>query len=108
MSIFSDYAKHKDAKFSEGLFWEFDVDKFDWEQSAGTVVQRVIERGDINDYYAAINLYGGMKNFRAIIRDKVPYLSPRDLNFASKTFKIKKEKMLCYTLRQLASEHLNF
>lgn len=94
--------------FQKGLFWEFDLSKMDWKKCAGLVVQRVIERGDWNDYYAAINLYGGLNNFRRILRDNVAFLQPRDIAYVSAFFNIKKEKMLCFTRKQLTQERFGF
>lgn len=51
--------------------------------------------GDVNDYYAMLQLYGGFQNVAEIVK-KIPVLSPRDLNWACFLFKIKKEDTLCY------------
>jgi len=56
--FFEDYKLHKNAKIRKTLFWEFDTDKIDWGKMKNLVVQRVIERGRIDDFYAILNLYG--------------------------------------------------
>jgi len=50
--------KHKDAKIRESLFWEFNMEEMDFELMKPVIVQRVIERGRLNDFYAILNLYG--------------------------------------------------
>lgn len=69
------------------------------------VVQRVIERGWRNDWYAALNLYGidGMKD--AI--KQLPYLNHKDMHFVSTIFKIPLSDMKCYEKKQLNRAHWN-
>ena len=52
---------------SSSLLWEYDLTDFDWDKSKCIVVERVIERGRPEDYRGAINRYGGIENFRAIM-----------------------------------------
>lgn len=54
------------------------------------MVQRILERGWLKDFYAAFNIYGGIEGFREIVKD-VPYLSPRDINFVCIAFNLKKK-----------------
>lgn len=63
-----DYKKHPDAKFSPNLFWEYDMEHFDWQKMAVMVAQRVVERGWPEDFFAAINLYG-LDGFVAAIKE---------------------------------------
>ncbi len=107
MTVFDDYAKHAgECAISPTLLWEYDLSDFDWWKSRKIVVQRVIERGWFNDFYAAINLYGGIDGFREIIKE-VPDLSPRDMNFVCTVFGLKKEELRCYTRKLLRNQHLN-
>lgn len=53
------------------------------------MVQRILERGWLKDFYAAFNIYGGIEGFREIVKE-VPYLSPRDINFVCIAFNLKK------------------
>lgn len=96
-TIFDDYDAHGQCQLSPSLLWDQDLSTFDWHRGRGLVVQRVIERGRLHDYFAAFQMYGGIDGFRQIIRDEVPYLSHRDLNFVSKQFEIPKKDIKCYT-----------
>lgn len=105
MTIFDEYPKYAGkCQVSPTLLWEYDLSHFDWYKSRRLVVQRVIERGDLMDYYAAINMYGGMDNFREIIKE-VSHLSKLDINFVCTVFQLKKEDLRCYT-RMLLREKL--
>lgn len=79
---------------------------FDWWKSRKIVVQRIIERGWLKDFYAAFKLYGGIEGFREIIKE-VPCLSARDMNFVCVVFDLKKEDLKCYTRKLLRDQLLN-
>lgn len=104
MAIFDDYKKYGACSVSPSLLWEYDLSDFDWWKSRKIVVQRILERGWLEDYYAGFNLYGGIEGFREIIKE-IPSLSPRDMNFACIVFDLKKEDLKCYT-RKLSRERL--
>ena len=94
-------------EINPALIWDCDMATFDWNHSRVLVVQRVVERGNATDFYAAFDMYGGVEGFREILKD-VPYLSPIDLNFVSFTFNLKKEELKCYKRRQSSPQHWNF
>ncbi len=84
-------------KIRQGLLWEYDLKDFDWQYMRALVVERVIERGWAEDYYALFALYGGMDGVRQIIRDEVLLLSDKDIAFVCAAFNLKKEELKCYT-----------
>ena len=92
---------------SKALLWEYDLLSFDWTTMRRTVVQRVIERGREEDYLAIFRLYGGIEGVRQIVRDEVPWLSPKDMSFAYRIFGLKKEDLKCYTRTQSRARLLN-
>ena len=94
MTIFDEYKTYTgDSSISPSLLWEYDLSHFDWWKSPERfVVQRVIERGWLKDFYAAFNLYGGIEGFREIINE-LPSLSPRDMNFVCIVFNLEKEEL---------------
>ncbi len=106
MTIFDDYKKYGACSVSPSLLWEYDLSDFDWWKSRKIVVQRILERGWLEDYYAGFNLYGGIEGFREIIKE-IPFLSPRDMNFACIAFDLRKEDLKCYTRKLLREQLLN-
>ena len=107
MTIFDDYKNYDGhLSISPTLLWEYDLSHFDWQKSKKIVVQRVIERGWLKDFYAAFNLYGGINGFREIIKE-IPSLSARDINFVCIAFNLKKEELKCYTRKLLRDRLLN-
>ena len=81
MTIFDEYKTYTgEVSISPSLLWEYDLSCFDWWKSRKIVVQRIIERGWLKDFYAAFKLYGGIEGFREIIKE-VPSLSPTRYEF---------------------------
>jgi hypothetical protein len=103
--FFEDYKLHKDAKVRKSLFWEYDIEKINWQQMKILVVQRVIERGRIDDFYAILNLYG-LETVKETIQ-LIPYLNDKDLAFVCSVFELKKENFKCYTNKRLTKQRWN-
>jgi hypothetical protein len=103
--FFDNYKSHQKSQVRESLLWEYDMNQFDWENMQILVVQRVIERGRMDDFYAILNRYGPTGVREAI--KQIPYLNPKDLSFVCSVFKIKKETLKCYTKQQSTIQHWN-
>ena len=102
---FEDYYKHKNAEVRPTLLWEYDLSNFDWQQMRNEVVQRVLERGRMDDFYAILNLYG-LEGVKAALRE-IPYMNDKDMNFACVAFDLRKEELKCYTRKQSMPLHWN-
>jgi hypothetical protein len=89
---FDSYKQHTDATMNPSL-WEYDMQGFDFEQMRNIVVQRVVERGWHNDWYAALNMYG-VDGVVAAIKE-VPYLNAKDMNFVCVIFDIPLSQLKC-------------
>lgn len=103
--FFDNYQLHQNLRVRPSLLWEYEMDGFDWIAMRNIVLQRVIERGRINDFYAVLNLYGlagfidGVKN--------IPYMNAKDMAFVCSVFGLKKGELKCYTQKQLHQQHWN-
>ena len=102
---FEDYHNHRNAKVRPTLLWEYDLADFDWQQMRNEVVQRVLERGRMDDFYAILNLYG-VEGVKAALRE-IPYMNDKDMNFACVAFDLRKEELKCYTKKQSIQLHWN-
>jgi hypothetical protein len=103
--FFFNYKEHQEAQIRSSLFWEYDLTRFDWNSMQTVVIQRVIERGRITDFYAALNLYG-LKGFIEGVKN-IPNLNKKDIAFVCTVFGIKKQELKCYTHKQLRQKHWN-
>lgn len=102
---FEDYHNHRNAEVRPSLLWEYDLEKFDWQQMRNEVVQRVLERGRMDDFYAILNMYG-VEGVKAALRE-IPYMNDKDMNFACIAFDLRKEELKCYTKKQSIPLHWN-
>lgn len=108
MKIFTTYTSEKGQHhINQGLLWEYRMDNFDWQKYRKTVVERIITMGRLSDWYAAFDMYGGIRGFRKIARDEVVDLSPRDLDFMCMALNIDKKQTRCYKQIQLRKARLN-
>lgn len=105
--MFEDWQTHRPEEISKALLWEYDTDAptWDWEYMKSIVVERVIERGNISDYYALLQRYGGFGPVRDVVR-RLPRLSPIDQNWVCRLFHLNKEELACYTRNQSRAERL--
>jgi hypothetical protein len=101
--FFDNYKLHQNSKVRHTLLWEYDMDQFNWDDMRTLVVQRVIERGRIDDFYAILNLYG-LSGVKEAIK-QISYLNPKDLSFVCSVFNLKKENLKCYTNQQSKIQH---
>jgi hypothetical protein len=91
---FADYKYHTDASIRPSLLWEYDLTHFDWLKMRTIVVERVLERGRREDFYAMLNLYS-LRGVKEALKE-VPYMNNRDMNFACHAFGLRKEELKCY------------
>ena len=88
--------------FDKRIFWDVHFDKIDYDAKAAFVIERVFERGDVQDIRNCRPYYGDDK-----IRDvllNVKFLSLTTLYLASAVIDRPIEAFRCYTLRQLNPE----
>ena len=102
---FDNYKDHSNAKINPSLLWEYDMSAFNYQNMRNVVVQRVVERGWPDDWYAALNMYGITGMIDAI--KELPYLNDKDMNFVSVIFEIPLSEMKCYEKKQLHQAHWN-
>ncbi len=83
---------------NQRLFWDIDTSNFDIDRSAGWIIQRVLEYGDLNDWNIIEKHFGIDKivsyglNFRT--------LDPVALSFLCFISGINKESFRCYHFAQ--------
>jgi len=97
-------------QIDKALLWDINRSKMtddDLQRMKLLVVQRVIERGNENDYYAIFKLYGGKDGVREIIKQIRSMFDPIDEVFVRKVFNLKKEDLICYERKRLREAYLN-
>jgi hypothetical protein len=80
------------------IFWDVDYDKLDFDARSAFVIERVFERGDVEDIRRCRRYYGDEKVSQALLNAK--FLPLHTLHFASAIIDKPMEEFRCYTLRQ--------
>ncbi|MCL2878256.1 MAG: hypothetical protein FWF13_05700 [Acidobacteria bacterium] len=106
--MFQDWkSKIKDnPQISPHLLWDIDKSKIDFDKMKKFIVQRVIERGDVDDFYAMFQLYGGPEGVREIVKKLPAFYDPRDEALARILFDLKKKDLECYKRLRLRKKRL--
>ncbi len=81
-------------QLSKTLFWDTDISQIDYEKNARHIIERVLLRGTLDDWFA-IKKYYGVERIKQVVV-KIRYLDKVTLNFCSKYFKIPKNQFKCY------------
>lgn len=79
---------------SISLFWDVDYENIDFERNARFIIERVLTRGNLNDWFA-LEKYYGLKRIKLEVVN-IRYLDKLTLNFCNSIFNIKKENFRCY------------
>ena len=86
--------------FSENLFWDADPADLDFSKHRKYVVQRVLERGTVDDLRLAFHYYG-LGDVIATAKT-LRTLEPKALSFIACVAGEPKENFRCYTQKQSA------
>ena len=89
-------------QFQRRIFWDVDFDKLDYEKYANFIIERVFDRGDVEDIRQCRRYYGDEKVAEALTNAK--FLIARRMYLASAVINKPIEDFRCYKLRQLNPE----
>jgi len=88
---------------SKHLFWDVNPELLDWEKSKKTIITRVLERGNLNEWNCIIGVYS-LNQITETLK-AVRYLNPIDLNFIATISNTPKEQFRCFNTKLLTSQH---
>jgi hypothetical protein len=82
------------VNFSKNLFWDVDATTLDMNEHRRFIIERVLSRGLMTDWWTLIQSY----DFDTIKAEivQIRYLDARTLNFCSTFFHIPKIQFRCY------------
>ena len=86
-------------QFHRCIFWDVNFDKLDYDKYANFVIERVFERGDIEDIRQCRRYYGDEKVATALLNAK--YLMEHRMYLAAAVINKSIKDFRCYKLRQL-------
>jgi hypothetical protein len=88
--------------FNKRIFWDVNFEQIDYDGKASFVIERVFERGDVEDIRQCRRYYGDERVTRALLNAR--FLPLHTIYFASAVIGEPVEKFRCYKLRQLNPE----
>ena len=88
--------------FNKRIFWDINFELIDYNAKANFVIERVFERGDVDDIRQCRRYYGDEKVTSALLQAK--YLPLHTIHFASAIIDKPLNEFRCYILRQLNPE----
>lgn len=80
------------------IFWDVDFEKLDYDLRANFVIERVFERGDVDDIRQCRRYYGDEKVTEALLKAK--FLPEHRTHLASAVIDKPLNEFRCYILRQ--------
>ena len=89
----------KKPVFNKRIFWDVNFEAIDYDKKASFVIERVFERGDVDDIRQCRRYYGDKKVTSVLLKAK--YLPERRLHLAAAVIDKPVTEFRCYTLRQL-------
>jgi nicotinamide mononucleotide adenylyltransferase len=85
--------------FEKSIFWDVDFEQLDYDANANFIIERVFERGDVEDIRQCRRYYGDEKVTNALLKTK--YLPEHRIHLASAVIDKPLNEFRCYILRQL-------
>lgn len=88
---------------SKYLFWDCDYSKVDFDKNSRYIIEKVVTRGQLDDWHEIRRYYGDDKIKEDVINIRsLPY---RVMNFLSVIYNIPPENFRCYTNLQSNKRH---
>ena len=89
----------KKPVFNKRLFWDVNFEAIDYDKKASFVIERVFERGDVDDIRQCRRYYGDEKVTEVLLNAK--YLPERRLHLAAAVIDKPVTEFRCYILKRL-------
>ena len=90
--------KKQKPVFDKRIFWDVDFDRLDYDEKGTFVIERVFERGDVEDIRNCRRYYGDEKVTEVLLNAK--FLPEHRIHLASAVTGKPLNEFRCYTLRQ--------
>ena len=96
----------KTLLFDRRIFWDVDVDKLDYDGKASFIIERIFERGDVDDIRQCRGYYGDEK-IRGVL-EKAMWLSLHTIYLACALFENELTDYRCYITAQSNPNHFMY
>ena len=89
----------KVPKLSRRIFWDVDFDGLDYDKRAWVIIERVFDRGDVDDIRQCRRYYGDEQITEVLLNAR--FLREHRMYLAAAVINKPVEDFRCYKLRQL-------
>jgi hypothetical protein len=96
----------KTPEFHPRLFWDIDMNQLDYDASADFIIERVFERGDVDDIRQCRRYYGDKRIREALTNAR--WLSLETIYLAVALLNNKLTDYRCYITAQSNPEHWRY
>jgi hypothetical protein len=93
-------------QFHRRIFWDVDFDNLDYDKRANFIIERVFDRGDVDDIRQCRRYYGDSKVSEALTSAK--WLLKETVYLAVAVLQNKLTDYRCYKLAQLNPQHWTY
>lgn len=94
----------KKPNFHKRLFWDWRFSKIDWQKHYLAVIDRIIERGDKDDWKELVRFYGKPRVITAL-KSEIKYLPDYIIGDVCDYFELDREALACYTHKHSRKGH---
>lgn len=91
---------------NNNLFWDIDINDLNLDKHVRFIIERVLTKGDLNDWFEMKKIYGLNRIKQEVIQ--IRYLDKKTLNLLSLFFHIPKEDFRCYKTKLYPPEFWNY
>lgn len=92
--------------FNKRIFWDVDFSKLDYDAKSSFIIERVFERGDVEDIRQCRRYYGDKKVSEVLLKAK--YLSLPTIYLAAAVINRPLTDFRCYIPKQSNHQHLPY
>ncbi|MDP1727529.1 MAG: hypothetical protein Q8M15_12155 [Bacteroidota bacterium] len=96
----------ENPRFNNRIFWDVNFEQIDYLAKAGFVIERVFNRGDVEDIRQCRRFYGDEKIKEVLTQAK--WLNKKTVYLACAVLDNQLEDYRCYNLAQSNPEHWNY
>lgn len=101
--IESDFNGHK-PNLPKYLFWDWDYNAINWQTGYRSIIARVLERGNNEEWQEVIRFYGNDTIINAL-KSEIKYLPDYIIDKVCGYFNLQQGELACYTRKQSRKGH---
>jgi hypothetical protein len=101
---FTQTANGQKLNLPKRLFWDWNFDKIDWVKHSLAVIDRVIERGNKEEWKELVQYYGETRIINAL-KIEIKYLPDYAIDNVCVYFNLKKGELACSERKQSNPGH---